>query len=133
MVDVVEGGCHCGALRYRLQADLGDVAHCHCSICRRVSGGTLVTWVTLPLAGFQWLAGSPQRYMAPPSCSRYFCGNCGAHVALVTAHSPETIDVTVATLDHPERVRANRHIWVGSRLPWLQVDQGLPEEDEESL
>lgn len=67
MVDVVEGGCHCGALRYRLQADLGDVAHCHCSICRRVSGGTLVTWVTLPLAGFQWLAGSPQRYMAPQS------------------------------------------------------------------
>jgi hypothetical protein len=43
-----KGGCHCGALRYRLEGDLGDVAHCHCSICRRVSGGTLVTWVTLP-------------------------------------------------------------------------------------
>ncbi|MCG8292716.1 GFA family protein [Pseudomonas entomophila] len=133
MSNVEEGGCHCGALRYRLEGGLGDVAHCHCSICRRVSGGALVTWVTLPLEGFQWLSGSPQRYVAPASCSRYFCGRCGAHVALMTTLSPQTIDVTVATLDHPERVRPNRHIWVGSRLPWLKVDDGLPAEDEEHL
>ncbi|AFK69616.1 glutathione-dependent formaldehyde-activating protein [Pseudomonas putida ND6] len=54
-------------------------------------------------------------------------------MALVTTHSPQTIDVTVATLDHPERVRANRHIWVGSRLPWLHLDEDLPSEDEERL
>ncbi|PAV93656.1 hypothetical protein WR25_10393 [Diploscapter pachys] len=58
--------------------------------------------------------------MAPETCSRYFCGSCGAHVALVTAHSPDSIDVTVATLDHPERVPANRHIW-GIVLPLLAL------------
>ncbi len=119
-------------MRYRLEGDLTDIAHCHCTICRRVSGGLVVTWVTLPRSGFVWLAGEPNCYVAPASCSRYFCGQCGAHVALVTTHSPETIDVTVATLDHPERVRANRHIWVGSRLPWLHLDEALPEEDGES-
>ncbi|MEJ5864428.1 GFA family protein [Pseudomonas farsensis] len=133
MSEIMEGGCHCGALRYRLRGHLGDVAHCHCSICRRVSGGTLVTWLTLPLEGFEWLAGSAQRYVAPASCSRYFCGACGAHVALVTEHSPQSIDVTVATLDHPERVQPNRHIWVGSRLPWIPVDDGLAQENEECL
>ena len=81
----------------------------------------------------QWLSGEPNCYVAPASCSRYFCGHCGAHVALVTAHSPHSIDVTVATLDHPERVRANRHIWIGSRLPWLHLDEDLPGEAEESL
>jgi hypothetical protein len=133
MQDVTEGGCHCGALRYRLEGTLTDVAHCHCTICRRVSGGLVVTWLTLPRSGFQWLAGEPNCYVAPASCSRYFCGHCGAHVALVTAHSPHSIDVTVATLDHPERVRANRHIWIGSRLPWLHLDEDLPGEAEESL
>ena len=133
MQDVTEGGCHCGALRYRLVGDLTDIAHCHCSICRRVSGGLVVTWLTLPRSGFQWLAGEPSCYVAPASCSRYFCGQCGAHVALMTTHSPETVDVTVATLDHPERVRANRHIWVGSRLPWLHLDEDLPSEAEENL
>jgi len=133
MPEVLEGGCHCGALRYRLHSDLTDIAHCHCSIYRRVSGGLVVTWLTLPCEGFQWLAGTPNCYVAPASCRRYFCGNCGAHVALVTTHSPESIDVTVATLDHPERVRANRHIWTSSRLPWLHLDEALPGESGESL
>ncbi|HGM5582385.1 TPA: GFA family protein [Pseudomonas putida] len=133
MNDVQEGGCHCGALRYRLEGDLTDVAHCHCSICRRVSGGLVVTWLTLPRKAFQWMAGEPKRYVAPASCTRYFCGDCGAHVALETTHSPSSIDVTVATLDRPEQVRANRHIWTGSRLPWLHLDEGLPDEREECL
>lgn len=133
MNDVQEGGCHCGTLRYRLEGDLTDVAHCHCSICRRVSGGLVVTWLTLPRKGFQWMAGEPKRYVAPASCTRFFCGDCGAHVALETTHSPLSIDVTVATLDRPEQVRANRHIWTGSRLPWLHLDEELPGEVEESL
>ncbi|HEK1688134.1 MULTISPECIES: GFA family protein [Pseudomonas] len=132
MNDVQEGGCHCGALRYRLEGDLTDVAHCHCSICRRASGGLVVTWLTLPRKGFQWMAGEPKRYVAPASCTRFFCGDCGAHVALETTHSPLSIDVTVGTLDRPEQVRASRHIWTGSRLPWLHLDEELPGEVEES-
>ncbi len=132
MNDVQEGGCHCGALRYRLEGDLTDVAHCHCPICRRVSGGLVVTWLTLPRKGFQWMAGEPKRYVAPASCTRFFCGDCGAHVALETTHSPLSIDVTVGTLDRPEQVRASRHIWTGSRLPWLHLDEELPGEVEES-
>jgi hypothetical protein len=71
--------------------------------------------------------------VAPASCKRYFCGECGAHLALVTEHSPGSIDVTVATLDHPEKVPARRHIWIGSRLPWLHLDEQLPGEAEEKL
>ncbi len=123
-----EGGCHCGALRYRLVGALTDVAHCHCSICRRVSGGLVVTWITLPYACFQWLAGTPRAYRAPASCTRYFCGKCGAHVALVTLHSPQTIDITVGTLDAPQQVPAQRHIWTDNRLPWLHLDEHLPGE-----
>ncbi|CAG8869037.1 hypothetical protein PS627_03344 [Pseudomonas fluorescens] len=127
-----EGGCHCGNLRYRLEGDLDDVAHCHCSICRKVSGGLLVTWITLPYPRFQWLCGTPRAYRAPGSCTRYFCGKCGAHVALITLHSPQTIDITVATLDEPELAPPQRHIWTDSRLPWLHLDENLPGEGRES-
>lgn len=128
-----EGGCQCGALRYRIEASLSDSAHCHCAICRRSSGGILTTWVTVPRTSFQWLQGQPRTFASSASCSRYFCADCGAHLALFTTLSPRTLDVTVATLDAPERAPANRHIWVGSRLPWLSVDPQLPEEDEELL
>lgn len=128
-----EGGCQCGALRYRIEAPLSDSAHCHCAICRRSSGGILTTWVTVPRTSFQWLQGQPRTFASSASCSRYFCADCGAHLALFTTLSPRTLDVTVATLDAPELAPANRHIWVGSRLPWLSVDPQLPEEDEELL
>ena len=128
-----EGGCQCGALRYRIEAPLSDSAHCHCAICRRSSGGILTTWVTVPRTSFQWLQWQPRTFASSASCSRYFCADCGAHLALFTTLSPQTLDVTVATLDAPELAPANRHIWVGSRLPWLSVDPQLPEEDEELL
>lgn len=133
MTDTHEGGCHCGALRYRVRTLSDDVAHCHCSICRRVSGGLVVTWLTLPLGDFQWLGGEPRCYVAPASCKRYFCGQCGAHVALVSTHSPDTVDVSVTTLDHPQMVRPHKHIWTDSRLPWLHLDEHLPSETGESL
>lgn len=128
-----EGGCQCGRLRYRIEAPLQDIAHCHCSICRRSSGGILTTWVTIARDSFQWLSGTPRAFASSASCTRYFCGDCGAHLALFTDLSSDTLDVTIATLDEPEQAPANRHIWVGSRLSWLQLDEQLPREDGESM
>lgn len=128
-----EGGCQCGALRYRIEAPLRDIAHCHCSICRRSSGGILTTWVTVARADFHWLRGAPRAFASSPSCTRYFCGDCGAHLALFTTLSPDSLDVTVATLDEPEQAPADRHIWASNRLLWLTVDPQLPQEDEESI
>ncbi len=127
------GGCQCGGLRYRFMGPLKDIAHCHCSICRRVSGGIVTTWITLPGRAFEWLTGTPARYESSPGCVRYFCARCGAHVALVTQLSPDSIDVTVATLDHPQLAPADRHIWTQSRLPWLHLDEHLPREAQEVL
>lgn len=128
-----EAGCQCGALRYRIEVPLHDIAHCHCSICRRSTGGILTTWVTIPHSSFEWLRGTPRAFASSASCTRYFCADCGAHLTLFTLLSPDTLDVTVATLDEPEHAPADRHIWVGSRLSWLTVDPHLPQEREERI
>lgn len=133
MSNAQQGGCQCGQLRYQFDAPLRDIAHCHCSICRRTSGGIVTTWITVPLARFQWLRGTPATFVSSPTCTRFFCPGCGAQLALLTQLSPVTLDVTVATLDHPQQAPADRHIWVSSRLPWLQLDPQLPQEDEERL
>lgn len=133
MSDIHRGGCQCGAVRYQFQAPLRDIAHCHCSICRRSTGGILVTWITVPFEAFVWLQGEPARYASSTTCARYFCGSCGAHLALFTSLSPQSLDVTIATLDHPEQAPADRHIWTQSRLPWLTVDAQLPEEVQEHI
>ena len=133
MEEVHSGGCHCGHIRYQFSGPLQDIAHCHCSICRKVSGGIVTTWITVAAASFQWLSGTPSRYDSSSSCARYFCSHCGAQLALVTQLSLESIDVTIASLDHPELAPASRHIWTDSQLPWLHLDEHLPGEPEETL
>ncbi|MET1079426.1 MAG: GFA family protein [Pseudomonas sp.] len=133
MPDSQQGGCHCGAIRYQVNGVLDDIAHCHCSICRRTSGGILTTWATLPLSAFVWLHGTPRQHASSVSCTRYFCGDCGAQLALYTRLSPGSLDITVATLDHPESAPADRQIWVQDRLPWLRLAGSLPEEPQEYL
>ena len=128
-----QGGCQCGALRYQFEAPLQNIAHCHCSICRRSSGGIVTTWITVPLASFRWLAGTPREYASSASCTRSFCPTCGAQLTLFTTLSPHSLDITIATLDQPELAPADRHIWVQSRLNWLQLDPQLPEEDQEVM
>lgn len=133
MSQTCQGGCHCGALRYEFTAELDDVGHCHCSICRRSSGGMVVTWATVPRSSFRWLKGEPACYVSSPGNRRLFCGNCGAQLVFETERTPETLDVTVATFDHPEVAPPQRHVWVKSRVAWLHLDEQLPGEDEEVL
>ena len=133
MIDTYSGGCHCGRLRYTFQALLQDIAHCHCAICRRTSGGIVTTWLTVPAQSFRWRSGEPAAYASSSSCTRYFCGHCGCHLTLFTTLSPDSLDITVASLDQPQLAPADRHIWVSSRLPWLRLDPHLPQEDEEFI
>jgi hypothetical protein len=133
MTEIHSGGCQCGAMRYEFAAPLQDVAHCHCSVCRRTSGGIVTTWITVPLANFRWLSGTPSQYASSSSCTRSFCPTCGAQLTLFTCLSPETLDITVATLDQPQLAPADRHIWVQSRLPWIHLDEQLPEEQQEHI
>ncbi|AOV16248.1 aldehyde-activating protein [Acidihalobacter aeolianus] len=131
---MIEGRCACGACRYRIDAaGLDDVAICHCGECRRSTGGTHVTWASVPRAAFQWTGVEPHCYRPASGGERYFCPACGAHLALWTPLAPDTLDVTVSTLDHPERHPPDRHIWVSSRLPWVSLNDGLAQEDEETL
>lgn len=133
MTDLYTGGCQCGAMRYEFRAPLHDIAHCHCSICRRCSGAIVTTWLTVPLASFNWLKGQAKTYASSASCTRNFCPDCGAQLTLLTTLSPDTLDITVATLDEPQHAHPDRHIWVQSRLPWLILDPALPQEQQEQI
>lgn len=128
-----QGGCLCGGLRYEFTAPLQDIAHRHCSTCRRSSGGIVTTWITVPLTSFRWLAGTPREYASSATCTRSFCPTCGAQLTLFTHLSPHSLDITIATLDQPELAPADRHIWVQSRLPWLHLDEHLPHEQQEHI
>ena len=130
----VDGSCHCGYVQYSIDEEtVDDVANCHCSICRRSSGGTFVTWATVPRQSLEWKAGAPGVYAATENSQRYYCPRCGAQLALYTDLSPRTIDVTVATFERVDDFPPCKEIWVRNKIKWITLNDSLPQEDEELL
>jgi hypothetical protein len=128
----INGSCACGATSYVISDDTGiDVANCFCRACRRATGGTFVTWATVARDRFRWTGKRPRVFTSSAHGRRYFCGVCGAQLALFATKSPGTIDVTVATFARPERYPPNRSIWTSTRLAWVPEQPGLPREPRE--
>ncbi len=123
---IEEGGCLCGAVRYRITGPVGDAVHCHCTMCRRSSGAVVVTWITVPPERFAFTRGGPVAYRSSAKGTRRFCGGCGTQLTFVSEDRPEDVDVTVGSLDHPENHPADRNIWTSVAVPWLRLDEHLP-------
>jgi hypothetical protein len=120
------GGCLCGAARYRSEADPVRVVICHCSICRRVSGAPMLCFVHFPVGAFTWVAGGPTRYRSSANAERGFCPRCGS---TLTMHEPviaDRVQVALGSLDNPELIKPDDHVWTGQQLPWLQIADDLP-------
>jgi hypothetical protein len=123
---VLEGGCYCGAIRYVAGDRAYDRTNCHCSICRRVSGAPFVAWFTVAAGELRWLAGEPTTFRSSDHATRTFCARCGTPLTFRSTASPDDVDVTVGSLDHPERVAPEDETHVTSKVPWVQLDPALP-------
>lgn len=121
-----DGGCLCGAVRYRIEGPIDHVTHCHCSMCRRWSGAVAVTWFTVPLGNFAITQGELATYRSSDHGERRYCPACASQLVFWSNRRPDEIDITLGTLDHPERHPAGHHVFAADRLPWLRLDEHLP-------
>lgn len=128
----IEGGCLCGAVRYRTKGPVGSVVHCHCHLCRKASGAPVVTWISVPRESFAFTDGEPELYLSSSHGERRFCGACGSQLSFQSTREPEWLDIALGTLDDPGAYRVTHHIWTTSRLPDLHLDEDLPDYPEGS-
>ncbi len=120
-----EGGCLCRTIRYRISgAPLSSIV-CHCATCRRASAAPLVAWLTIDRARFQFLSGSPRMFQSSRDVVRRFCEVCGTPLTYENAGSPNTIDVTTASLDVPDSYPPNMEVWLEHKLAWQRADESL--------
>jgi hypothetical protein len=117
---VRDGGCLCGAVRYRAGLPPQWVAHCHCSMCRRAQGAAFVTWVGIAEPRFQLLRGQEllARYHSSPSATRSFCRRCGSPLLFRSTRWPDETHVTLASFDDPTGLEPRGHAYWRSRVKW---------------
>lgn len=120
MADLL-GGCLCGAIRYRIAGPLGPANYCHCSDCRRVTGGAFNIGVRVDARSLV-VSGEAAWYAHPggsgQSVRRAFCPRCGS--PLFTTH-PARLDsvwVRAGTLDDPTQVKPEYEAWADSKVEW---------------
>ena len=124
---VLEGGCLCGAVRYSLSGPARNPCFCHCASCRRASGAPMVPWGTFSLEAVRIVRGRLSEFRSSAQVSRGFCARCGTSLTYRHESRAGEIDVTLATLDDPTRIAPRMHVWVGDRLPWVVIGDGLPQ------
>ena len=121
-----EGGCFCGAIRYRTEGEPKQVNYCHCRMCQRSVGAPVVAWATFKAKDVQFLKGGPKWLESSEQASRGFCANCGTQLLWRSKRHADEVDLTAASLDDPNSVRPDIHIWTESQLQWLDIHDELP-------
>jgi hypothetical protein len=114
-----EGGCLCGAVRYRLDARPATMTACHCDACKKLSGATNLLVVTAPREAFTY-TGAVQRYRRTADSGRQSdvvrCATCGTRLW----HEPQSfpiVTLAAGTLDDPSWVVPASEIWVERASP----------------
>jgi hypothetical protein len=127
---VLEGGCQCGAMRYRITGEPVLAAVCHCSMCRRAHAAPAVAWAMFQEAQVTFAKAKPTTYASSPEARRGFCPTCGTQICFTASFIPGLIDITIGSLDKPEAVPPTLHYWDSRRLPWMKIGDDLPRHPE---
>jgi hypothetical protein len=125
----LEGGCSCGAIRYRLTSEPLFVHCCHCLNCQRQTGSAFVINVLIETDRVQLLAGVPVAVEVPrddgSTQTIFRCPTC--QVALYSQYTrPQIWFVRAGTLDEPSTVKPDVHIFTRSKVPWVTLPDSVP-------
>ena len=125
----MEGGCSCGAVRYRLTSEPLFVHCCHCLNCQRQTGSAFVINLLIEADRVELLGGEPQPVDVPRddgSLQRiYRCPTCEVAVYSQYTH-PEFRYVRAGTLDEPRGITPDVHIFTKSKVDWVVLPDSVP-------
>jgi len=117
----IDGGCHCGLIRYEAEIDPEAVGICHCTDCQTLSGTAFRTVVSAKKADFK-LFGEPKIYVKTAQSgnkrAQAFCPECGTQLYATSATDPQVFGIRVGTARQRAELKPRRQIWCRSALGW---------------
>jgi len=127
----LEGGCTCRAVRYRMLSRPMIVHCCHCRWCQRESGSAFALNALIEADRVEILAGAPEAVNTPSNSGKgqkiWRCPNCRVAVFSNYAGAGDAVQfVRVGTLDNPDALPPDIHIYTSSKQPWVVLPEGVP-------
>ena len=121
MGQTLSGGCACGAIRYKTEADPVVMLNCHCRDCQKSSGSAYAAVMIVPKDAVQ-ISGEPRYHrvvgQAGKAVERGFCPTCGSQVTTKLERMPDVLGLKAGTLDDPSLYKPSMDIFADSAQPW---------------
>jgi hypothetical protein len=126
---LIEGGCLCGSVRYRITAEPIVTRVCWCRMCQYIGAGGATVNVCFPSKAITITGETRDVRSVADSGSvmhRRFCPECGIHLFSEAEPRPHLIFVRAGTLDDPEIAKPAMTIWTSQAPSWACIDGKLP-------
>jgi hypothetical protein len=123
-----EGGCLCGAVRFKAEGEPVNVRICHCRNCQKAMGSPFFARALFPQSVLT-VEGDTASYASSEALDRVFCKSCGTRLFSRRRNGSEA-GVTLAAFDDRNAFAPTEHIWVSEKMNWVKLDDGLPQYPE---
>ena len=125
---VLRGGCCCGRVQYTSTSLPSDIQHCHCIMCRRLSGSAFLTFADFPTSSVTLdPSASLQTLYLSDVAERGYCSACGTPITMKYACEPEKMSIAAGTIDEESVERglgqATAHIFLSQKAGWYTVGE----------
>ena len=124
-----EGGCHCGAIRFRATGPLRQILMCHCSDCLKITG---TSWgaTAVHQDDFSYLTEArPRWYRSSEWAERGFCETCGSQMLYRRDDAP-LVSIAPGALDNSDGLTVSGQIFADSHPAWGPLCTGLEDLDK---
>lgn len=127
---MLKGSCACGRVRYEIRGELlGPITYCHCWRCRKHSGSSFGTTVGVKAADLVFLGEALlSSWESSPGVQRFFASCCGSPIYKRNDGLLSVLGFRLGTLDSDPSQKAELHFMVGSKAPWVDLEDSLPQE-----
>lgn len=123
MSNIRSGGCQCGAVRFRVEGDMGTASVCHCRMCQKAFGNFFAPLVNVHEGTLLWLKTEPKRFQSSNHVRRGFCGDCGTPL---TYEAPDGVALAIAAFDDPSGIVPVIQFGTEGKLPYVDDLRDLP-------
>jgi hypothetical protein len=130
-MSILRGACRCGAVEYTVEDSFKAAFNCHCSLCRKTSGSAFKAVAAIAFDKVRITKGETNlRYFGDPKgLHDKSCGECGSVLYSIIPGNGNA-HIAMGTLVDVPSIRPQFHIYVGSKAPWFEITDDLPQFDE---
>jgi len=127
---VLGGRCECGAVRYEVADAFIYAMNCHCSRCRAATGSAFKAFAGIERPQLEVIAGRDRLLVnGDELLNDTRCAVCGSLLFSVV-RGGDYVHVALGSLVDDPSIRPTKHIFVGSKAPWFEITDDLPQHEE---